>query len=137
MATGILNFIHSGFSTANNYRDSFQRSILFVTTEFFYTSNNSYNLRYPEPFIQARLKHLYRHGRTFSVPKTVFVVYKIARNPPVPSSRDIGKLMPATESKTELPRKIINGTVRLQFSKAQVSQQSEPHIHTPSTTLIL
>ena len=69
---------------------------------------------------------------------TVFVVYKIARNPPVASSRDIGKLMPATESKTELPRKIINGTVRLQFnSKAQVSQQSEPHIHTASTTLIL
>ena len=80
MATGILNFIDNGFSTANNYRDSFQRSILFVTTdEFFYTSNNSYNLGYPE----TRLKHLYRHGRTFSVPKTVFVVYKIARNPPV------------------------------------------------------
>ena len=68
---------------------------------------------------------------------TVFVVYKIARNPPVACSRDIGKLMPATESKTELPRKIINGTVRLQFSKVQVSQQSEPHIHTALTTLIL
>ena len=95
MATGILNFTDSGFSAANNYRDSFQRSILFVTTEFFYTSNNSYNLGYPEPFIQARLKHLYRHGRTFSVPNlTVFVVYKIARNPPVVYSRDIGKLMP-------------------------------------------
>ena len=41
-------------------------------------------LGYPEHFIQAHLKHLYRHGRTFSVPNlTVFVVYKIARNPPV------------------------------------------------------
>ena len=94
MATGILNFIDSGFSTANNYRDGFQHWILFVTTKFFYTSN-LYNLGYPEHFIQAHLKHLYRHGRTFSVPKTVFVVYKIARNPPVVYSRDIGKLMPA------------------------------------------
>ena len=94
MATGILNFIDSGFSTANNYRDNFQHWILFVTTEFFYTGN-SYNLGYPEHFIQAHLKHLYRHGRTFSVPKAVFVVYKIARNPPVAYSRDIGKLMPA------------------------------------------
>ena len=53
MATGILNFIDSGFSTANNYRDSFQRSILFVTTKFFYT-NNLYDLGYPEHFIQAK-----------------------------------------------------------------------------------
>ena len=70
---------------------------------------------------------------------TVFVVYKlkIVRNPPVACSRDVGKLMPATESKAELPRNIINGTVRLQFSKAQVSQQSEPHIHAASTMLIL
>ena len=73
---------------------------------------------------------------------TVFVVYKIARNPSVVYSWDIGKLMPTKQkqlpiSKTELPRKIMNGTVRLQFSKAQVSQQSEPHIHTASTMLIL
>ena len=95
MATGILNFIDSGFSTANNYRDRFQHWILFVTTEFFNTGN-SYNLGYLEHFIQAHLKHLYRLGRTFSVPNlTVFVVYKIARNPPVVYSRDIGKLMPA------------------------------------------
>ena len=82
MATGILNFVDSGFSTANNYRDSFQHWILFVTTKFFYTSN-LYDLGYPEHFIQAKKK------------LSVFVVYKIARNPPVSYSRDIGELMPA------------------------------------------
>ena len=84
MATGILNFVDSGFSAANNYRDSFQHWILFVTTEFFYTSN-SYNLGYPEHFIQAHLEHLYRQlAEHFQCQKlTVFVVYQIARNPPV------------------------------------------------------
>ena len=60
MATGILNFIDSGFSTANNYRDNFQHWILFVTTEFFDTGN-SYNLGYPEHFIQAHLEQAWQN----------------------------------------------------------------------------